>query len=82
MSLENFEQPKTSHEKLLSLKDIEKLKAQYEQGKMALRGDNEKYLKEANKIDSEDAERVAMARLGLISVRLAELDQDVMVSLN
>ncbi|MFA6193507.1 MAG: hypothetical protein WC726_01420 [Parcubacteria group bacterium] len=82
MSLENLEQPKASHEKLLSLEDIEKMKVQYEQEKMALRDGNEKYLKKANKVENEEMRKLVMARLGLISVRLAELDQNVMVSLN
>lgn len=82
MSLENFEQPKASHERLLSLEDIEKMKAQYEQEKMTLREGNEKYLKKANKVENEEMKKLVMARLGLISVRLAEIDQEVVVGLN
>jgi hypothetical protein len=75
MSLESPNQKLfPSQEKILTLEDIENLKAQYEQGKEALRYDNEKYLKKANKIDSEDAERVALARLGRVSIDASEED--------
>ena len=82
MSLENFEQSEASHENLLSLKDIENLKEQYEQNKKALRGDNEKHLKKANQVENEEMRKLVMARLGLVYVRLAKIDQEVMVSLN
>jgi hypothetical protein len=82
MSLENFEQPEASQEKLLSFEDIKNLKAQYEQKKMALRNGNEKYLKKANQVENEEMRKLVMARLGLVSVRLAKLDEDVMVGLN
>lgn len=80
--MENFEQLKTGHEKLLTLEDIENLKAQYEQKKKALREGNEKYLKKANQVENEEMRKLVMARLGLVSVRLAEIDQEVMVGLN
>jgi len=82
MSLEQFKQPEVSHEKLLTLEDIENLKAQYEQKKMALQDDNGKYLKKADRVKNEEMRKLAMARLGLVSVRLAEIDQEVMVGLN
>lgn len=82
MSLENFEQPKASHEKLLTPEDIENLRMQYEQKKRALREGNEKYLKKANQVENEETRKLVMARLGLVSVRMAEIDQEVMVGLN
>ena len=74
MSLEQFKQPEVIPGGITTPELVQKRQEEYLQAKEALRNDNEKYLKKANKIDSEDAKRIALARLGRVSIDASEED--------
>jgi len=82
MSLEQFKQPEASHEEIATPELVQARKERYEQAEEALRLANEKCLKKADQIEDERVKKIVLARLGLVSVRLAEIDQEVMVGLN
>jgi hypothetical protein len=82
MSLEHFKQPEVSCEEITTPELVQERKAAYEQAEADLRLANEKCLKKADQIKNEEMRKLVMARLGLVSVRLAEINREVMVGLN
>lgn len=82
MSLEKFKQLGVDHEGITTSELVQERKKTYEQAVAALCLANEECLKEANQIENEEVRKLAMARLGLVSIRLAEINQEVMVGLN
>ncbi|MCX6762720.1 MAG: hypothetical protein NT093_02975 [Candidatus Moranbacteria bacterium] len=85
MSLEQFKQfkqPEASPEEITTPELVQKREAEYIQAEEALRRANEDCLKKADQIEDERVKKIVLARLGLVSVRLAEINQEVMVGLN
>jgi len=82
MSLEQFKQIKTSREEIVTPEMLEDLKARYEQGGAVFRQENQKYLKRADKILDEKTRALVFARYGLKSVELANIEREVMLSMN
>ena len=82
MSLERFKQPEMSSEEITTPELVQKREGEYMQAEEALRRANEDCLKKADQIKDERVKKLVLARLGLVSVWLAEINQEVTIGLN